>query len=809
MVRDGHPAPTPGTESVLAHVLADLLMVEDVPVDSHFFDELGADSLKMAHFCARVRKRGDLPSLTIRDVYENPSIRSLAAALALVGPKAAEPSIPARVERTPPASTRQHVLCGALQLLTFFAYSYLAVLVLVEGFEWVFAGAGAVETYLRLVAFGGAFFLFASAFPIAAKWLLMGRWKPREIDIWSLAYLRFWIVKTLLRSNPWALLFRGSPLYSLYLRALGAKVGRGSAIFSKRPPVCTDLLTIGAGTVIRKDAYFSCYRARAGRIEIGAVTVGRNVFVGEKTVLDINTSMGDGAQLGHTSALHGGQTVPPGERWHGSPAERTDVNYLRVPPARCGTLRRVGFCITGLLTAFLLYMPLTMGVLDLLLLSVGSTAERARTVSGLLVEELVVTFVGFSGLVVVGLLVVATVPRALNRLLEPGEAYPLYGFYDGIRRAIERMTQIKLFGYLFGDSSYMVHYLSALGYNLAPVVQTGANFGTEVAHSNPYLCSVGSETMVADGLQIINDDVSSTSFSISRAGIGTRNYLGNGIAYPAGGRTGDNCLLATKAMVPLDGPVREGVGLLGSPPFEIPRTVERDHRFDHLRIGDALKRNLAAKNHYNLRSMGLFLFTSWLAVFLVVAVASVAFKLYGVLGHIPSALLLALAVGLVAPLYFALVERCITRFRSLEPTFCSMYHPYAWLHERLWKLPKNPRLLDGTPFTALVWRLRGVKVGRRVFFDDEVNIPERTLTTIGDDCVLNAGCDIQCHSQEDGTFKTDRSKLGAGCTVGIGATVHYGVTMRDGSELAPDSFLMKGEEVPPLARWGGNPATEL
>ena len=97
--------------------------------------------------------------------------------------------------------------------------------------------------------------------------------------------------------------------------------------------------------------------------------------------------------------------------------------------------------------------------------------------------------------------------------------------------------------------------------------------------------------------------------------------------------------------------------------------------------------------------------------------------------------------------------------------------------------------------------LRGVKVGRRVFFDDEVNIPERTLTTIGDDCVLNTGCDIQCHSQEDGTFKTDRSKLGAGCTVGIGATVHYGVTMRDGSELAPDSFLMKGEEVP-LSRAG-------
>ena len=72
--------------------------------------------------------------------------------------------------------------------------------------------------------------------------------------------------------------------------------------------------------------------------------------------------------------------------------------------------------------------------------------------------------------------------------------------------------------------------------------------------------------------------------------------------------------------------------------------------------------------------------------------------------------------------------------------------------------------------------------------------------------MLNAGSKIQCHSQEDGTFKSDRTAIGAGCTLGVGALVHYGVTMGDGAVLAADSFLMKGEEVPPHARWGGNPA---
>ena len=59
---------------------------------------------------------------------------------------------------------------------------------------------------------------------------------------------------------------------------------------------------------------------------------------------------------------------------------------------------------------------------------------------------------------------------------------------------------------------------------------------------------------------------------MSRTSIGANNFLGNDIVYPPQARVGDNCLLATKVLVPIDGKVREGVGLLGSPSFEIPRT---------------------------------------------------------------------------------------------------------------------------------------------------------------------------------------------------------------------------------------------
>src|SRR3989454_5916413 len=86
-----------GAESILAEVLAGVLRVDRVSVDSHFFEELGADSLVMAHFCARVRKRGDLPSVSMKDIYRHPTIRSLAAALADAAPGAAESSVAAAI----------------------------------------------------------------------------------------------------------------------------------------------------------------------------------------------------------------------------------------------------------------------------------------------------------------------------------------------------------------------------------------------------------------------------------------------------------------------------------------------------------------------------------------------------------------------------------------------------------------------------------------------------------------------------------------------------------------------------------------
>ena len=180
---------------------------------------------------------------------------------------------------------------------------------------------------------------------------------------------------------------------------------------------------------------------------------------------------------------------------------------------------------------------------------------------------------------------------------------------------VARFSNSRFLNLLFGDSSAIVHYMRFLGWNLNAVEQTGLNFGTNQQHDNPFLCDIGSGTMVSDGLSMINIHQSSSSFRLVRTCIGDHNYLGNNIHYPPDGRTGANCLLGTKVMISIDGPVRENVGLLGSPSFEIPRIVDRDNPLMSALSAETREQRLRQKNLFDPVTASLFLFGQWLFFF--------------------------------------------------------------------------------------------------------------------------------------------------------------------------------------------------
>ena len=372
------------------------------------------------------------------------------------------------------------------------------------------------------------------------KWLVVGRWREERIPIWSLGYFRFWLVKRMTQANP-MVMFIGSPLYIVYLRLLGAKIGRNVVIFSRTVPVCPDLLSIGDGTIIKKNAICLGYRARAGFIETGTVTIGRDAFIGEATVLDIGTSIGDGASWGTHRRCTGARPSPPASGIT-APRAGDDRQLTTAGPRPCAAAPAGGCSSAGSsrsTASFWSSRSLWSGC------SVSAVLPGHRDLQlgalAFFVDTAAVTLLLFIGLLIGGLIFILTVPRLLNLFLKPDKVYPLYGLHYSLQRTISRGSPTPAStSMLFGDSSYIVYYLKALGYDLNKVVQTGSNFGPAVGHESPFLSSVGSGTMASDGLNMMNADFTSTSFRLSRVSVAGRHFLGTTSSFrsmPGWGRT--------------------------------------------------------------------------------------------------------------------------------------------------------------------------------------------------------------------------------------------------------------------------------
>ena len=550
-------------------------------------------------------------------------------------------------------------------------------------------------------------------------------------------------------------------------------------------------------------------------IQIGPVTLGRDVYVGEMTVLDIGTAMGDGAQLGHSSSLHTGQSVPAGERWHGSPASRPRSTTGMVRTGRLSFLRRV--------------------MLPLLQLAAPARGDHAGGARRCDLRVPAGPAAGRAGrrprrrpsrpgpstatrcccrrCCSSGRCCSAcwwwSPCRALLRLLvRPDRDYRLYGFRYWAHRTIGRMTNRMFFTRLYGDSSYIVHYLRGIGYDLGRVEQTGSNFGTDVKHDNPFLSSVGRGTVVADGLSFINADYSSTHFRVSRVAIGAHNFLGQPDRLPgpgpdrrqlpaghqghgAAGRAGPGGRRPAR-LAQLRDPAHRRAGppagrdrSRGAAPQAAREEPAQHHHHPAVPAVPLGAHRRAHRAHAGHRRPLLASSGCWSA---------------------------ALAGILVLPLttgYFLLLDRLCaacrrtgrtaarsTTVRSGGTSGSGRSAPTRYL-----------QLFNGTPFKNLIWRLLGVRIGRRVF-DDGCSFTERSFVTHRRP--LHA--QRRAASSSATRRRTARSSPTAARSApaarsGWARSSTTACTIGAGALLEADSFLMKGSEVPagrPVGRQPGH-----
>jgi non-ribosomal peptide synthetase-like protein len=807
-------APTTDTQKTLVGALTEVMKIERASIEDNFFQDLGAHSLLMARFGAEIRKRLKISAVSMQDIYLNPTIEKLAGhidSLPAATSSQANREIVREAFHVP--SNFSYYGCGTLQLIWYLGWSAVALWVFVAGIRWTYAAMpDLTEVYLRVVELALGLFVVFSLLPIVLKWVLIGRWKPQSIPIWSLRYFRFWAVKTLIRSAPMAMV--GGPIYNLYLRLLGAKLGANTVIQSQLIPVCTDLISIGPNSILRQDSIILGYKAQSNYIHMGPIRIGANAFVGEASVIDINTTMEDGTQLGNSSSLHEGQTIPKGKRYDGSPARETTADYCQIEPRACGGFRRAIYALLPFVIGFatmpfpVLFAYSWFPEVYQSFVGVDFPSDVPRAALLLMSGKvLALSFVSFFVAVALGVLNIGVVPRLLNLFLRKDRTYILYGVHYFLQQSISALSNSEFYNRLFGDSCGVVRYMGWVGWNLNTIVQTGSNFGEDQKHDNPFLCDIGSGTMVSDGFMMVNTTMSNSSFRLGMVKIGDNNYLGNYIRYPHDGKTGVNCLIGTKTLVPIDGPVRENVGLLGSPCFEIPRAVDRDKQMSQNMDEATRKQRLRAKNRYNFVTAILFLLKTWFLVAglaLSAAFALVYYPRYGMLSVAASA-----AFAFVFTIFWNwFIERASLGFGWLSPQISLVLDKYYWFHERHWHLFGLTLVANwfaGTPFKNLISRLEGVKMGKKVF-DDGIRWTEYSLLEIGDYANFNTLSILWPHSLEEGVFKSDRIKLGVGCTLGAGSLTHYGVTMGDHVVLEVNSYLMKGEIMDAYTTWRGNPA---
>ena len=171
----------------------------------------------------------------------------------------------------------------------------------------------------------------AAAVSVAAKWLLVGRIRPGNHPLWSSFVWRNELADTFVEvlAAPWfARGVAGTPLLNLWLRAMGASVGRGVWCETYWLPEA-DLVVLGDGATVNQGTVVQTHLFHDRTLSLDTVTMRRGATLGPNSVILPAATLGAHATVGPVSLVMRGESVPDKTRWIGNPigawAEGEDV----------------------------------------------------------------------------------------------------------------------------------------------------------------------------------------------------------------------------------------------------------------------------------------------------------------------------------------------------------------------------------------------------------------------------------------------------------------------------------------------------
>ncbi len=161
----------------------------------------------------------------------------------------------------------------------------------------------------------------AGAIAVLAKWLVIGRIRAVEHPLWSSFVWRNEVSDTFVETvaAPWfARAATGTPVMNIWLRGLGAKIGRGVWCETYWLPEA-DLVRLGAGSTVNRGCVVQTHLFHDRIMRLDTVVVDDGATMGPHCVALPASKIGAGATVGPASLVMRGDEVPASTRWQGNP----------------------------------------------------------------------------------------------------------------------------------------------------------------------------------------------------------------------------------------------------------------------------------------------------------------------------------------------------------------------------------------------------------------------------------------------------------------------------------------------------------
>ncbi len=155
----------------------------------------------------------------------------------------------------------------------------------------------------------------------AAKWLLVGRLRSGDHPLWSSFVWRNELADTFVEyvAAPWfARAATGTPVLNLWLRSLGAKVGKGVWCETYWLPEA-DLVDLRNGATVNAGCVVQTHLFHDRMLSMDAVTLREGSTLGPHSVILPAAVLGRHATVGPVSLVMRGESVPDKTRWIGNP----------------------------------------------------------------------------------------------------------------------------------------------------------------------------------------------------------------------------------------------------------------------------------------------------------------------------------------------------------------------------------------------------------------------------------------------------------------------------------------------------------